>query len=163
MNPSYKLCSLLLATFSFALIANAGTASDHNEKHIRALWEEFEVAYNAGDSTALAELWTEEGDFFSLSGGIFRGRAEIQAFWHDALSKSYEGSRFALAIDQIRLLKSDVAVVDGTWIVTGDSIPEKYPSKGIYTQVLERTNGKWRIIAARPSVPLRGHTRNHGR
>ena len=161
-NANFMWTSLALALL-FSSFSFAGTQPTSDEATIREMWKEYEVAYNSGDSEALALLWDTEGDLFSLSGGIFRGRVEIGTFFAKALSKNYKGSRFQLTIDQIRFIEHNVAVVDGAWDITGETLPQGYPSSGIYTQVLVRTKGDWRIAVARPSVPLRGHTRRHGR
>ena len=150
--------AILVGALSFA---RAQPASD--EAAIIKLWKDIADAYNSGDAPALAQFWDKDGDLFSLSGGIFTGREEIRAFFSEALSKSYKGSRFQLTIDKIRMLGDSTAVVDGTWNITGETLPQGYPSSGMYTQVLVRTKGDWLIVVARPSVPLRGHTRRHGR
>ncbi len=83
--------AILVGSLSFA-----GAKPVSDEFAIRKLWKDYETAYNSGDAPALAQLWDEEGDLFSLSGGIFRGRTEIAAFFAKALSKNYSGSRFQL-------------------------------------------------------------------
>jgi len=153
----------LILTLSLGAISFAVAQPTSHEAAIQKLWRDYETAYNSGDAAALALLWDKEGDLFSLSGGIFTGRKEIQAFFSQALSKNYKDSQFHLTIDKVRILGDNAAVVDGTWRITGDTLPQGYPSSGIYTQVLVRTKGDWRIVVARPSVPLRGHTRRHGR
>jgi len=153
----------LLPVIFAGLFASASAQPQSEESAIRNLLEAYEAAFNSGDPAALAQLWDKEGDLISLAGGIFRGQEEIAAFFSEALSKNYSGSRFRLGIDFMRFLGNDVAVVDGTWNITGNALPQGYPSSGIYTQVIVRTDDGWRILAARPGVPLRGHTRQHGR
>ncbi len=151
----------LALILSFNSFASSLPASD--EKAIRAVWKDFEVAYNRNDVKKLSSLWFENGDLFTLSGGIFRGRDEIAGFFSETLSKNYKNSKFELVIDQIRKIKEDVAIVDGSWKVSGKGLPKGYKVNGIYTQILMKSNNKWLIVAARPSIPLKGHTRNHGR
>ncbi len=153
----------LIITLSLGISSFSVAQPTSDEVSIQKLWKDYETAYNSGDAAALALLWDKDGDLFSLSGGIFTGREEIRAFFSQALSKNYKGSQFHLSIDKVRMLGDNAAVVDGTWGITGDTLPQGYPSSGIYTQVLVRTERDWRIVVARPSVPLRGHTRRHGR
>ena len=150
--------AFFVGTFSFA-----GIPSEIDEDTIRRLFNEYESAYNSGDSEAIASLWDNEGDLFSLSGGIFRGKSEIESFFYKTLSKNYKGSQFHQTIDQIRKLGENIAIVDGKWSITGEMLPQGYPASGIFTQVLVQFDGVWRITASRPSVPLGGHTRNKGR
>ena len=152
----------MIFTVSFICQADSNDFIDQ-DREIQFLWEQFEKAYDSGDARAIANLWLADGDLFSLSGGIFRGREEIETFFKESLKNSYKGSTFDLKIDSIKKVKADVVVVDGTWQILGDALPQDYPSQGIYTQVLIKSDGKWKILSARPSVPLRGHTRNHGR
>ncbi len=88
---------------------------------------------------------------------------KIAGFFSETLSKNYKNSKFELVIDQIRKIKEDIAIVDGSWKVSGKGLPKGYKVNGIYTQILMKSNNKWQIVAARPSIPLKGHTRNHGR
>ncbi len=151
----------LIVFYNSNLFADSPPTSE--ELSIHKLWKEYEAAYNAGNAEAISSLWVKDGDLFSLSGGIFNGRDEIATFFSKALSKNYKGSKFKLSIDQIRRLEENIAVVDGSWKITGEGLPKVYPASGIYTQVLLRSNNKWQIVAARPSVPLGGHSRHHGR
>lgn len=153
----------LFITFVIFFFAYAQAQQASDETEIKKIVTKYESAYNSGDSKAIASLWNQDGDLFTLSGGIFRGRAEIETFFSKTLSANYKDSQFHLTIDQIRLLGEKVAVIDGEWRITGTSLPQNYPSSGIYTQILFKSDGEWRISAARPSVPLGGHTRNHGR
>lgn len=161
MKKTLTLSIAITFILSFNLFAGSAATSENNAIH--KLWNDFESAYNSGDAAAIASLWVKDGDLFTLSGGIFKGRDEIAKFFSKSLSVNYKGSKFKLTIDQIRKLQEDVAVVDGIWEVTGQGLPKNYPTKGIYTQVLIRSENKWWIVAARPSIPLKGHTRNHGR
>lgn len=159
------ICFMLTMIFivSFISPANSDDSIDQDRNEIFNLWKQFEKTYNSGDAKALSDLWLADGDLFSLSGGIFRGKEEIEAFFKESLTSSYKESTFKLKIDSIRNVKADVVVVDGTWQVLGDALPQGYPTQGIYTQVLIKNDGKWKIFSARPSIPLQGHTRNHGR
>ncbi len=161
MKKKFALFILLILMISVNSLADPLPKSE--ETAIRKVWEKFEIAYNSEDAEGISLLWSENGDLFSLSGGIFRGHKEIASFFAKSLSKNYKGSSFGLSIDQIRKVTKNIAIVDGTWQVTGDNLPKKYPTSGLYTQVLMQFNNKWLIIAARPSIPLKGHTRNHGR
>ncbi len=157
----------LCVPFVFILILSsyqiAGSSDTSDQQSIHNLLKEYETAYNEGDAETISLLWASDGDLFSLSGGIFRGRDEVMTFFSKALSRNYKGSKFQMTVDQIRKLEKDIAVVDGRWEVIGKGLPKNYPTFGIFTKVLLRSNNQWRIVAARPSVPLGGHTRDHGR
>ncbi|MBF0547268.1 MAG: SgcJ/EcaC family oxidoreductase [Candidatus Riflebacteria bacterium] len=152
------LLVLCLDSCSFAI-----AEPNSDETGIRNLLKQYELAYNSGNASALAGLWTTDGDLFSLSGGIFRGQKEILTFFSESLAKNYKDSQFHMGLDQVRFLTPNLAIVDGKWQITGGDLPKGYPSSGIYTQIMIRVDASWRIVAARPSVPLQGHTGTHGR
>ena len=53
---------------------------------------------------------------------------------------------------QIRFLKPDVAIAHVNWGIAGDrdadGTPRKVPRDGIFTQVMAKQNGQWRISAS---------------
>ncbi len=160
------IVGLIITTVLGVLLFNqvySDNPIERDKEKIQSLWKQFEQIYNNADGKLLANLWLENGDLFSLSGGVFRGKEEIEGFFVKAFSKNYKGSTFKMNINSIRNIKPDVAVVDGSWEVIGESLPKGYPTRGIYTQVLIKQNNEWKILLARPSVPLQGHTRNYGR
>lgn len=48
------------------------------KKAIRVSAEEFVAAFNKGDSKAIGNLWTADGEYVDENGRIFRGRESIE-------------------------------------------------------------------------------------
>lgn len=147
---------------SFVLILMGATcaaqvpANNADEAAIRAIVTRFEAAWSKCDATALASLWTEDGDFHSPYDLAAKGRAEIEKFYGGAFSEGYCGSRASGAIDRIRFVRDDVAVIDGTWGIEGAHDQNKHeqpPEKGLFTVVARKQGGRWWIVALREMIP----------
>ena len=129
-----------------------------DEEAIRKLVAEFAAAWNQNDAKAMAMTWTEDGDFIQPGGRVTRGRAEIEKRLAEEHAFFYKGSNFVSAIDNIRFLKRDVAVVDGSWEASGAHAPNGKPLpplKGLFTLVFVKRKGQWRVASSRTMVPAR--------
>ena len=71
--------------------------------------------------------------------------------WEKGFAES-KGLKLEHSDRSVRFLKSDVAVADGTWEITGR--PEGNPARGHYTAILMKRDGRWLIIYDRPMVPV---------
>jgi uncharacterized protein (TIGR02246 family) len=146
-----------------AILVRPGLQAGQNpdETEIRAVEMGLQEAWNHHDMKAWANLFTEDADFVNLAGCWWKGRAEIEAK-HTAIH-AYIFRDSALTIDEVhtRFLTPEVAIVHVLWSLTGNRNPDGrdgQPRKGIFTQVLQKRNGKWLIAAAqntdsRPEVP----------
>src|SRR5215813_12918052 len=105
-----------------------------NEDAIRNWLSDYTDAWNKHDARALALLFSEDADFVGGSGGVFRGRAQIERLMAEEFSTSLKEWELANAIEDIRFLKSDIAIVNGTYEATGiGSKIQSPPLKGLYT------------------------------
>ena len=95
--------SILLST-TFALLALPALAGSVTEA-IEARSLEFEAAFNAGDSAAVAALYAPDAAILPPGGARIDGREEIAAFWAGAI----EGGL------------ADLDLVAAEVIATGDS------------------------------------------
>jgi uncharacterized protein (TIGR02246 family) len=140
-------------------VLRAGQSPDENE--IRKVEMGLQDAWNHHDMKAWASFFTEDADFVNVAGWWWKGRAEIENK-HTAIH-AYIFRDSTLTIDEVRtrFLTPEIAVVHILWSLTGNRNPdgsEGQSRKGIFTQVLEKQNGKWLIAAAqntdsRPEVP----------
>lgn len=133
---------------------------------IRHLEQSWCQAWNRHDVRALADLLTMDADFVTVGGDWLRGRTEFRK--HHALyhATSFKHSTFTVKGTSIKFLHPDLALTHVTWRMVGDFDPDgtpRKPRRGIFTQVLFRSQGRWRIMAShntnkmRPGgVPIRG-------
>jgi uncharacterized protein (TIGR02246 family) len=135
----------------------AATEPMSDEDTLRARTEEYEVAYGKGDGQAIGSLFTEDGDYVAVDGGMTHGRAAIGELWQNRFSSDRKGSRASIDVTGIRFLRPDVAIVDGTFAVEmksaeGADLPAM---NGMYTNVWVKQNGQWMIHCLRPMIPLK--------
>src|ERR1700744_358401 len=85
--------------------------STTDEQALRDLVAKLEAAWNAGDSVAWAGLFAEDTDFIHILGVHYTGRAAVQTGHRMIWDTIYKGSKVSYAIEKIRPLGADVAVV----------------------------------------------------
>src|SRR5580692_815935 len=132
------------------------------EAEIRAVEMGLQEAWNHHDMKAWANLFAEDADFVNVAGWWWRGRAEIEKKHTEIHAYIFRDS--TLTIDEVdtRFLTPEIAIVHCLWSLTGNRNPDGsdgQPRKGIFTQMLQKQNGKWLIAAAqntdsRPEVPM---------
>src|SRR5262245_31106773 len=126
-------------------------ADPADEKAIRERNEAFVAAFNKGDIKAMAATYAPDADFLSAEGKRVKGRAELEQYFAKGFGEN-QGLKLKHADCTIRFLKPDVAIGDGTWEITGR--PEGKATKGLYTAVWMKRDGKWLVVYDRPMVPL---------
>ncbi len=115
------------------------------ENAIQAQVAAFSKAFNAGDLNGLMEVWSENGEFIQDSGKIYRGKPAIRVLLQRAL-EGYKGYQQTIKIDNIRFIRPDVALEEGT--VTLRS-PENVSEVGRYSSVWVKMDGKWLLERVR--------------
>jgi uncharacterized protein (TIGR02246 family) len=135
-------------------VSAQGTPAD--EAAIRKATEQFPPAWAKGDAKGLATLYTMDADYVSSTGLVAKGRAEIEKAYAAQFTGVYKGTSLRNDVTNVRFLKPDVAIVNGTFEVTGlrGSDGKEMPSrKGISTSVVIKQNGQWLITALRAWIP----------
>ena len=137
------------ATTAGASAAGKGSA----EAAIKATEQEFVAAWNAHDPKKMAAFWEADGDLINPVGKHANGQAEIEALLTGEQTTVFKGSTYTIDSEQIRMLSPTIAISDWESTVTGMTTPEGQPAppfKHHVTCVLRNTNGKWRVVTARP-------------
>ncbi len=134
--------------------ANAGptkaelSAADQSadETAIRHVVEAFTKAYDAGDSKAIAALFTPEAEIVSADGTIHQGRDAIESDFAEEF-KQYPKARIKVDVQSIRFLSPTLAIEEGTSIVTHDfGGPSEHTR---YEVVHVKQSGAWQMASAR--------------
>ncbi len=107
---------------------------------IRQRLATYTQARNHGDPHAEALCYTEDGDF-RAGGPASHGRPEIEK----ALAVTVQAYEFALTVESIRFLDSNVAIAD-THVVAG---PVQHKIDMIGSYVMVKKGNSWLIGAAR--------------
>ncbi len=108
-------------------------------------------AWNTHDMNAMANLLTLDADFITVGGTWLRGRKEFKSH-HVTLHKTmFKGSSLHVKTTEVKFIRPDIALAHVKWKIEGDFEPDGAPRKprtGIFTQVLLKTRGRWRILAS---------------
>jgi uncharacterized protein (TIGR02246 family) len=148
------LLALLLGGVGFVAPQPAGAQTaarpSEDEQAIRKDVDEYSAAYNKGDIEAAGHHWTDDAEYINDEGKTTKGRdAIVSLFKRGRVAR--KGYTFKATVQSVLILKPDVALEDGTVILTG---PDGTPEKTRFTAVLLKSEGKWRISRVQdlPSV-----------
>jgi uncharacterized protein (TIGR02246 family) len=136
-------------------------SSSGDEAAIRKLEMQQQDAWNKHDAKAYASLFTENGDCVNVVGWWWKGRSEIEKKLTAAYAFVFRESVLTIADVDVKFPLPNVAIAHVRWTMVGAKTPEAYPKpqQGIQTQVLQKTNGNWLIVAfqntnALPEMPF---------
>jgi uncharacterized protein (TIGR02246 family) len=127
------------------------------EKEIQAVDEAFVLAYNKGESKALAAMFTEDAEVVEANGDRYQGRELIEESFAATFAES-KGAKIDFEIEAIRLLHPEVIKEEGRSIVT----PVKgAPLVRLYTVLYVKRDGRWLISSVReePDPVIPAHDR----
>jgi uncharacterized protein (TIGR02246 family) len=121
-------------------------ASDENA--LRKAVVEYNLAWNNHDARAIARIFADDADVIGGAGGLMKWDAfeKIMAEEHATVFKNHE---LTTTVDQIRFLKPDISVVDGSYRAIVKSTSDSKPYTGLFTLVMRKTGGKWLCVAMR--------------
>ena len=127
-----------------AVSAERGLSAD--EQQIRQAVIAFVEQYNAHKADGVAALFAPDARMIIRDGTDVNGRDEIKQSFEEAFSTSPKGA-VSVVVDSIRFLTPDVAVEEGSTSLFPDG--ETLTSRGRYTVVHLKKNGKWLMQSAR--------------
>ncbi len=158
--------SMLLFALSIALAAGViavramaaePEAQPNEEAAVKAVADAYLAAYNRGDAKALADLWSEKGDWITPAGQRAHGRAAIEREL-ESLFAANQGGQLEMVESSVRFVTPDVAIDEGRVRVTR---PGEDASESTYFAVVARQDGRWKVdslrnteIPPRPSSQL---------
>ena len=127
-----------------------------NEDTIRQLYAEFCDTWNKHDPKAMAGRWLEDGDEIEPDGHVAKGRAEMLKMLTLQHQSVFKNSHLTLTVETVWFITSEVALIDGSYEVTGVQTPDgkDIPArKGHLSSILLQEGGKWWIAASRLMIP----------
>jgi uncharacterized protein (TIGR02246 family) len=138
-----------------AVKADPDKAPSEEEAAIRKAIEAYDVAYAKGDVAAVLATWTPDAEFIDDNGKVYRGHDALAPLFNKSLP-SFKGYKITTKLTSVRLVKPDVALVDGEQTFTP---PRGESDVSAFTSVWVKTDGKWRIRSARDlTVDMPGET-----
>lgn len=139
--------ALALAVWT-APISSQPTADDES---IRGLATQFERAWNTHDMNILGSITTEDVDFVNVAGLHWKGRAEVVKEHAERHKVRFKNSVWTTERVSVQFLASDMALVHVDWQTRGDldfDLKPWPPRKGIFSWLVLKNAGSWRIRAA---------------
>ncbi|MFN0197684.1 MAG: YybH family protein [Planctomycetaceae bacterium] len=121
-----------------------------DEEAIRQSDESFAKAYGEGDAKSLAAHFTADAEYVNELGDVFQGRDAIEESMTEFFTEN-PGCALEVNIDSIRFITPDVAVEDGSTIITRSNDSEPIESR--YTAVHVKSDGKWLAASVRDHAP----------
>jgi len=131
-----------------------------DERIIRRIVTEAVRRLNEGDTSVIREFWDEDADYVSVQGQVIRGRPGLEAFVSEMTTANESRPTQTATIEQVRFLTPDVAIVDGSWTITGarDASGKELPAlKGRGVEIARKTHDQWRLVATREMVVWSHH------
>lgn len=127
--------------------AESSTKRGKDEAAIKANLEQIKTGWNMKSGEALARPFTEDADFVVINGMHLKTRAEIAAQHQrlfDTIFKDVELVEYA--VEQIRFLRSDVALVHAIGRRT-DTADKTKTVTGRISLVMLKNKGQWQITS----------------
>ena len=146
----FLIVAAMLAAWSPALADVKGDPRD--TEAIRKLVQDATDCINRHDFKGQAMFFTDDADSRSPGGNWRKGKAEIQEAFARLGSTVPKDFHYARTIQQIRFLRPDVALVEGTVETTGGTDADgtqRAPFAGLFQFVVTKDNGRWLIAAVR--------------
>jgi uncharacterized protein (TIGR02246 family) len=130
---------------AYPVTIEAYTQSD-DERKIRKVFARLAGAWNIGDASQFASLFTEDCDYITFRGEHIIGRRNNEDL-HAQLFKTFlADTSLVTEVKQIKFISEDVAVVHCLGAV--NSKHKNNPAKDkVNTNVLVKSDGVWRIAA----------------
>jgi uncharacterized protein (TIGR02246 family) len=155
MKSPAKITIFALVLFLFSSpLAYSFPQLDHSADtkailDVEARWQE---GWNRHDISALADLFTDDADFVTVIGRWCHGKKDFYDYHVRLHQVMFKDSIWKTTNTQIRFLRPDVAIVHVNWGITGDrnadGTPREKSRDGIFTQVMVKQNGQWKINAS---------------
>jgi uncharacterized protein (TIGR02246 family) len=124
-----------------SILALATPAVSQDKGQIQKLSDQFSEAFNKGDATTIAAMYTEDATVLPAGSPLVRGRDAIQAFWK-AGAEQLEG--MSLTTVDVQPLGSEAAREIGTFVLkTKGQTPKEIGGK--YVVVWQRVGGSWKL------------------
>ena len=146
---------LMLVVLTLVLTAVPIFAKESSEAAIRATDEVFAAAWNRHDAKAMAATWSQDGDLVNPFGRAAKGRAGIETMIGEEHASAFKRSTYTPGPMSIRFIEPSVAVAESDTQINGIVNPDgtSAPAMNVHiTRVLQRRNGKWLTVTARPVI-----------
>ena len=126
--------------------------SDETEA-LNAALKSWETAFNKHDAKALGKLYDKDADLIDFYGETQKGRAAIAKGYAEMFAKN-KNIKTRQTLVSRRFLTRKIVVENGRWNDTGHT-DKTLPTSGLYSAVIVKKSGTWRVVCDRGIVPLK--------
>jgi len=157
---------LMFTALSFYAQEKAKTSgAGSDEAMIRANVEQMAKGWNTKSGAEFAKPFAEDADYVIVNGMHVKGRAAIDKGHQDIFDTIYKNSNVAVTVEQIRFLRSDVAVVHVRSALTVTRENSTRTNDGRITLIMTKNKDRWEIAAfqntaIQPPPPQQQPSRN---
>ncbi len=116
---------------------------------IREASQSFVAAFNRQDASAVAALWTEDGEYIDGVGRVLVGRDEIKNDYQELFDANPD-AKIEIVIDSLRRLSGVTAIEDGRAAVNAPSGNAGQFTN--YTVVHAKVDGRWLMASVRDAL-----------
>ena len=133
------------------VLATAGVAAQAKpDAEFQKIADAFAAAWGKGDAKGIAALHTKDAVRMSGTGDPAAiGTAAIEQAMTAALAGPYKGTTLAIKNNSYRQV---TYIGEGTYQLSGGSVPPGVPTSGQYMNTMVRQGGRW-LIAASAVMP----------
>ncbi len=151
-QPAILLCLVAMTVFLGRGLAggvqdpkpDASENRPEDRAAIAAAMQSFVKAFESADAKALADHWTEEGEYLHDDGVTIRGRADLAKQFGEHFKKVSK-AKAEVEPGSLRFVARDVAIADGVVSVKPD--PSEPTASAHYEAVVVREDGRWRFAS----------------
>lgn len=129
----------------------SASVSDHSadEAAIRKGADAFAAAFKRQDAKAIAQMWTDDGEYVDEADQRYEGRDTIRQEY-ERFFKNHDPAEMRIAIESIRFVGPMVAVEDGTAVL--DPPPAGAPGESRYVAIhAKQPDGRWLLASVHDS------------
>jgi uncharacterized protein (TIGR02246 family) len=119
--------------------------SNGEEAAIKKTLADYGAALTSGELDQVMAFWTTDSDYVDEAGKMTKGKDQIAALFKKALP-DLKGAKVSTNLHSIKLLRPEVALVDGNIDITSTTGVKDISR---YAIVLNKTGDKWLIDSAR--------------
>jgi uncharacterized protein (TIGR02246 family) len=148
----------ILGMVAIALLVGSGAvaAQGSPEADFQKIADAFAAAWAKGDAKGIAALHTKDAVRLSGTGEpAAKGTPAIEAAMAAAHAGPYKGTTLTIKSNGFTRVTADVYVGEGTYQVSGGSIPPGTPTSGQYMNTMVRQGGRWLIAASSVSPAMK--------
>lgn len=157
-----KTIWITMFILGFSLVASIPATSQNPDKRrtadvaaIQQVRADLDASWNLHDAVALGKLFLSDADFQWHTGDVLKGQKQIEQYFSESFKQMPNEYKHSTTFNNIRFLRSDIAVGDGAIVVSREGAPEneKPYMSVLFTCIGQKKNGHWYLAAVRLMLP----------